>query len=140
MTLPNRIKARITTDGIPVPDMFISAKVKMNRKNDYDLAFGPTDEAGEITVSKKEILEEAKKLADLFIMDYVGVESHHAGDVLVTVFDASDIDRAITAYEMFASAGVAYPPNWKEHLRKARAAFSSGLKGLHVEVTFEWPR
>lgn len=136
--LPASVRVRVTAEGQAIPGMFINARVRMKRKNDYDLPFGPTNGSGEITITREDLLREARKLSEFFLMDYSDIERENTGEIVITVFDAADVDRAITAHNDFANAGVQYPVNWEADLMNARNAFRDGVKDLHVDVSFEW--
>src|SRR5437868_951257 len=103
MRFPLRILIRVLTpDGVPAPGMFVNIRVRMKRKNDYDLAFGPSDGNGEITVTGEDIVKEARQVANFFLMDYADIKADSTGEIMVRTFVADDVRRAILAYREFA--------------------------------------
>ena len=64
--------------------MFVMRKFGAARKNSYNLHFGPSDERGKMEVSRDQMLHEARKTANLFLMDYGGIEIEWTGALGVT--------------------------------------------------------
>src|SRR5687768_72690 len=137
MTLPRWIRIRVTANGAAARHMFVKVRVRMRRKNDYYLGFGPSDEDGQIAISQADLVSRAREELNFFVMDYAEIEKEHTGEIAVAIFEAEQIDRAIAAYDGFAKAGFAYPPDWKVNLAIAREVLRAGVGRVQLEVKLE---
>ena len=112
--------------------MFAFLKFVMARKNSFDLLFGPSDARGEIEVTRDRVLNEARKSMELFVMDYVDIESHWTGKLQVTPMNRQATTRALSAYRLFRR--YEYPPDYEKNLQAADAALSQVPKLRLVAV------
>jgi hypothetical protein len=135
MTLPKQIDTQVLTrDGQPAPGMFIKVRLRMPRKNDYHLVFGPSDAQGRITVTHDRLLAEARREAEFFLMDY-GDAAEAADEVSVTPLSSDDLDRAISAHDLYAQVA-AYPASWRTDLERARRVVTAWAP-LRARVEFK---
>lgn len=115
--------------------MFVMLKFVAARKNSYNLLFGPSDERGKIEVSRDQILYEAQKTANLFLMDYGGIEIEWTGILGVTPMNRQALAGALAAYKLFKSS-YEYAPGYEEAL-KAAEAFLSQEGDVEMNATFQ---
>jgi hypothetical protein len=135
--LPDRVRAIVTCDGRPIRGLFVSFRIATSRKNDFASAFGPSDATGTIVVSRSELLREAERDRQLFIMDYGHPELDYVGVIDVTPMNREALGRALEAYHQF-QAHTHYPPRYAEHLREARRTLEGLAPAvLHLNVTVE---
>lgn len=104
MNLPAEIRIRVVADGKPLHGAFVLVTLRMRRKSDFGLAFGPADKAGLIRVERGDLLREAEKERRMFIMDFAHPETDFSGRITVTPMNLEAIDRAILAERSFATA------------------------------------
>src|SRR5260370_29029528 len=117
MRLPNRMKITIEAGGRPTSQMFVTLKFVTSQKNPFNLVFGPSDVHGIIEVTKEQIITEAAKTRDLFLMDYADIESCWTGTLFVAPLNREAIRRALSAFKMFRR--YTYPDNYEENLLPA---------------------
>jgi hypothetical protein len=113
----------IKTSGQQMRGMFVTLKFLVARKNPYNLVFGPSDEQGRIVVTRDQIIGEAKKSLDLFLMDYGDLETEWTGKLRVTPMNRESIERALSAVRLFRRVHK-YPPGFEEALRAAAAVLA----------------
>jgi len=134
MRLPERLEVRVLVDGTPTVGMFVCVTIRMTRKNDFGLGFGPTNEEGELMISREDLLREAEKERRLFIMDYTHPEDDFAGEVVVTPLNREALAQAITAYDTYQQV-TPYPPRYAEQVQEARMLLDElKPKSLSVEI------
>ena len=122
MRIPDSLDITTLTDGLPAAHMLVFLKFLASRKNPHNMLFGPSGPDGKISISRTQLLAEAKKTMDLFLMDYVGIEAAWTGTLVVTPLNREAISRARSAFQRFASYN--YPANYKETLDAADAALA----------------
>src|ERR1700674_570984 len=71
-------------------------------KNPCGLVFGPSDEQGRIVVMRDQIIGEARKTLELFLMDYGDLEIEWTGKLRVTPMNRKSIERALLALRCLA--------------------------------------
>lgn len=120
LKIPAKIKVVVTAGERHIPGMFVMLRFVMARKNHFDLLFGPSGQGGEIEVTREQVLEEAHKSMELFLVDYSDIESYWTGKLQVTPLNRDAIERALSAYRLFRR--YRYPPQYEEKLRAADAA------------------
>lgn len=104
LRIPERVEITVAVGGRPTMGMFVMLKFGAARKNSYNLLFGPSDERGKIEVSRDQILHEAKKTANLFLMDYGGIEIEWTGALGVTPMNRQALAGALAAHKLFKSS------------------------------------
>jgi hypothetical protein len=114
---PEKIRIATKINGREAPGMFAMLKFVMAKKNSYNLVFGPSDAKGQIEVTRDQILSEARKTKELFLMDYADIESFWTCKLLVTLMSREAIQRALSASRLFRR--YEYAPNYEEQLRAA---------------------
>lgn len=119
LRVPDKMEIIIEVGGLPTAGMFVILKFLTARKNPYELAFGPSNEMGKIEVSGDHILCEARKVADLFPMDYWNIEVDWTCAIHVTPMNRDSLARALSAARLFRSFD--YGPGYEESLRAADA-------------------
>jgi len=116
--LPEKLQVHISTNGQPVPGMFASARIETNFKGHFYVVIGPTDESGNASLSREEMLDQALADSKLFVMDCGHPETCATGRIVVSVRLLPDIERALEAYEMFHQH-TRYPEGYKDNLNRA---------------------
>jgi hypothetical protein len=115
----------------PVEGLAVFLVFGMARKNDftYLVFLGPD---GIAAVSGATLLESFDQKRNTFLMDYVDPRRAFTGRITARVLTSSELDRALTAFNMFRKYLV-YPGGYET---KLRAAISRGQdpKGYAVEV------
>lgn len=106
---------RAGVDGTPLPGAWFEVHLPMSRKNPYGLLLGPADERGELRISGAQLLGEARRIIDLFPMDYVSVEAAATGECDVRAVNRPGVERLRTAYETWRDTGY-YPPDFSERM------------------------
>ena len=102
MRVPAKIETTIKTDGQEMKGVSVMLKFLTARKNPYDLVFGPSDEQGRIVVMRDQIIGEARKTLELFLMDYGDLEIEWTGKLRVTPMNRKSIERALLALRCLA--------------------------------------
>jgi hypothetical protein len=120
--VPATIRVGIKAGDRKMQGMFAMLTFVMARKNSFDLLFGPSHEAGEIEITREQVLEEARKSMELFVMDYADIESYWTGRLRVTPMNRDAVQRALSAYRLFRK--YEYPPGYEDKLRAADAALA----------------
>ncbi len=120
--IPARMKVAIAAGDRKMPGMFAMLTFVMARKNSFDFLFGPSNEAGEIEITRDQVLAEARKSMELFVMDYANIESYWTGRLRVTPMNRDAVQRALSAYRLFSK--YEYPPAYEAKLRAADAALA----------------
>ena len=121
MSLPSVIEFQLTdAAGRPASGAFVFIRLKMPKKNDFDLLFGPANASGRILVTQEDLVREGRKDTNFFIMDYAD-PTQATGEYTAAVATPEDLDRALQGFEKFAPA-FPYPAGWQATLREARAA------------------
>jgi hypothetical protein len=134
MKLPERVDIRVAADGKPAPGMFVCVTLRMARKNDFALGFGPSDQDGRVRISREDLLQEAEKERRFFIMDYGHPEEDFGGELVIKPLNRDDLAKATAAYEVYHDV-TDYPPRHKDKLRDAAARLNQhGHCELSVEV------
>jgi hypothetical protein len=98
--------------------MFVVLRFSAARKNSYEMAFGPSNELGRIEITRDQILREARKSMELFLMDYAEIESVWTGKLRVTPMNREAIRCALSAFRRFQSS-YQYPLGYEESLKTA---------------------
>lgn len=134
MKLPEMIDIRVLADGRPAAGMFVCVTLRMTRKDDFGLGFGPTGEDGGLRVSREDLLREAEKERRLFIMDYGHPEDDFSGEILVKPLNRKALQQAIAAYDTYQLV-TPYPPRYAEQVQKAHATLEQcEIAELSAEV------
>ncbi len=135
-TLPEKIECTVSHEGKPVAGLMLDAKLAVEAKNPYSLAFGPTGADGRAILTYQAIKEWTDQEMNLAMMDYHPLEGVFAGVVELSVTSREGIDRALKAYEMF-NPWFKYPANYADNLHQARKVLDrlSGHGRLQVSGT-----
>jgi hypothetical protein len=120
LRVPAKIETTIKTNGQEMKGTFVMLKFLTAKKNPYDLVFGPSDEQGRIVVMRDQIIGEARKTLELFLMDYGDLETEWTGKLRVTPMNRESIERALSALRLFGRVHE-YPPGYEESLKAADA-------------------
>lgn len=104
----------------------------MTKKNAYGLLFGPADAEGELRVSQADLLGDARRIIDLFPMDYVTLEAASTGECSVRAVNRSAIERLRGAYETWSETGY-YAADFLEQM----SALDARLAELRPEAQID---
>jgi hypothetical protein len=88
----------------------------MSRKNDFGLAFGPSDAEGRIEIRRDDLLREADKERQLFLMDYGDPEADFTGKIVVDILSRPAVERALKAYQFYRNVS-SYTPEYEKNLQ-----------------------
>lgn len=125
-------------DGIEQEGLLVSLSLRMRRKNDFRMIFGPSDPSGQITVNSNEIESEVESAYTLFPMDY-GDISEFKGEVVLAVLDCPQLESAIRAFDLFHKVS-SYPPDFRDKLVAAwKKLFHLRPKRLEIEAIMQPP-
>jgi len=119
LKIPAKIKIVISADGVPKEGMFAFIKLVMARRNSFGFLFGPSSASGKVEVTRAQVLQEARKSMQLFLMDYVEIENHWTGKLQITPMNRERATRALSAYRLFRR--YEYPQNYEKDLQAAEA-------------------
>lgn len=122
MKIPDRLNITIFVGAIPVAKMLVMINFVACQKNAHNLGFGPSDINGKIYVTREQILAEARKNRELFLMDYAAIETAWTGTLIITPMNREAIRRARSAVQLFGSRQYAY--NHEEILSAAERALA----------------
>ena len=123
MRIPAKMLITIKVGDRPTKGMFVILKFLMARKNSYNLVFGPSDEQGRVEATRDEIIKDARKSMELFLMDYGEIKTYWTGQLQVTPMNRESIGRALSAIRLFRDV-YEYPHGHEELLRAADAALA----------------
>jgi len=115
---PELIRIRILADGRPLAGALASVHVPMKVKNGFTFIAGPTDAEGRCTVTREQLLTQARADREFFIMDYADAESQNGGYLMVTPMTRGDIAPALSAFETYFP-NYPYPEGYIDALRRA---------------------
>ena len=106
MGLPERIKVTATIDSVPLDGVLLLLRIVTTFKNDFNLLFGPTDNHGELVITRAEMIEGAGRDQEMSPMDYGDPEIHFAGELAVSVFNREKLKRSVAGQEIFLDVAV----------------------------------
>jgi hypothetical protein len=136
--LPDHLTTIVLADGKPLPGLLILVSLEMNRKNAFNMVFGPSNKEGKIEVSKKDLEREAARNQKMFPMDYDDL-SAFKDEIHVSAMSLNQVESSLAAYKLYHGCGE-YPSGYGEKLATARKSFDGLVaKRLHVKVT-QMPR
>lgn len=137
MKLPEWIEVTVRADGKPLQGVLMRLCVLTTFKNDFYFRFGPTDDNGRVVITRDEMIAQAKRDQELFIMDYGDPEIHSAGELVISIFEREQLKRAIEVYPDFKDV-VAFPSNYLNQLQRAQEILANLVgKTISVDVTLE---
>lgn len=138
MKLPEKLLLTVSADGQPLADMLVKLEFSMSAKNPHHMVFGPSDAAGQISITADQMSTEAKNTQDLFLMDYDRLETGWTGRLKVRAMNLPMIKRALAAYHTFGSDQ--YAPGYENNLRVARTVLAKMPEAmLRVQINSEAP-
>jgi hypothetical protein len=120
MRIPDDIQIVISAGEQPLAQMLAALTFVTSEKNSFHFVFGPSDAHGNIRVSRAQILAEAQKDREFFLMDYAELESAWTGSLVVTPMNREATSRARSAFQRF-EPHYRYRENYKEDLDVADA-------------------
>jgi hypothetical protein len=123
MRIPDDIQVVISAGGQPLAQMLVALTFATSKKNSFHFAFGPSDAHGNIRVNRAQILAEAQKDREFFLMDYAELEGAWTGSLVVTPMNREAIGRARSAFQRF-HPHYPYREYYKENLDVADAALA----------------
>jgi hypothetical protein len=136
--LPEKLLLTVSADGQPFAGMLVKLEFPMSAKNPHHMVFGPSDSAGQITITGEQMSTEAKNTQDLFLMDYDQLESGWTGRLKVRPMNLPMIKRALAAYRTFGSDQ--YAPGYENNLRVARTILAKMPEAtLRVQINSQAP-
>ena len=133
MRVPEKIRIILAAENRPIKGLFATLKFATARKNPFNMVFGPSGDTGEIEATRDQILKEAQKSRNLFLMDYGDLETEFTGQLTVTPMNRQSVEGALKAYRLF-TGNYEYPANYEEMLHRAHAILT-GLAGSQLTAT-----
>jgi hypothetical protein len=97
--------------------MLVLTRLIMREKSDYFGIFGPTNDLGFLTITREELLREAKTAHDFFGGEFADPLTASAGLIEVRVLDEAGIERAREAHDLLHD--YPYTPDHIDRLREA---------------------
>lgn len=135
-TLPDRIHIEVQSGGKPLEGLLILTRMIMREKNDFFAIFGPTNDLGFLTIEKAELLREAEKSRQFYLMDFADPITAFDGLIEVRVLDEDGLERALEAHDELTQ--YPYVEGHRARLRAAQHVVQSmGRVLLEVLVTTE---
>jgi hypothetical protein len=116
--LPTWIKVVCRADGTPLTGGMAQVTIRVRRKNDFTVPFGPTDDSGTALITLPEIEEWAEMERNAFPMDFTGL-GDFTGELVATVKSRESLMGALGAYDMFHGS-LRYPRGYADKLREAK--------------------
>lgn len=116
-TIPALLEVTCTADDRPQPGLFVSVSLRMCKKNDHHMVFGPSDDRGKIDISRDDMMNWVKNACDLFPMDYADL-SGFGGEIQVDPMGPGMIESAMKGFEMYGSIGP-FPSGYANRLAEA---------------------
>ena len=137
MKLPERIKVTATIDSRPLDGVLILVLIVTTFKNNFSLLFGPTNEHGELVITGADMIKEALRAQEMYIMDYRDPEVHFGGDLVISIFGRSQLKSAIENYAVFKDI-MEYPPEYLNQLQRAHEILENlAGKKIFLNVAIE---
>lgn len=115
--LPDRIHIEVQSRGQPLAGMLVLTRLIMREKSDYFGIFGPTNDLGFLTITREELLREAKTAHDFFEGEFADPLAACAGLIEVRVLDEAGIERAREAHDLLHE--YPYSADHTDRLREA---------------------
>ena len=97
------------------------------------MLFGPTNDEGQIEITREQILRHAKQDLNLFLMDHGHLEIEWTGRLTVTPHNSEQVEGALKAYKLY-SGNYDHGPGYEENLHNADAILS-GLAESRLTAT-----
>lgn len=117
--LPEELTTSVALAGDALSGAFIVVTLPMFSKNPYELFFGPADEAGRIVVTRAALEREIAATLQTGLMDYAPL-TEWAGQILVSAFNAEDVDRALDGYATWGDVAGLYPADFPKLMQRLR--------------------
>ena len=109
MKLPTYIKIYGLKDGAPCSNLFATVTLRTFHKNDFRISVGPTDQFGEMTVTREEMEQSIYWNTSTFPMDYTGIKDL-TGEIVAQPKNRERLIGALAAYKMLGAS--CFPPNF----------------------------
>ena len=134
--LPDAIRVRVFSHSTPLPSLLVLTRILMHEQNDFWGIFGPTNAAGELVITRAELLQSARRTRAYYHDQFADPETLLAGLIEVRILDEAGVARALEAAD--ALPDYPYPPGYTAMLEEARAAvIALGRVLMEVEVSAE---
>jgi hypothetical protein len=115
--LPEVINITIKNENDSAQNYLVKIILITEQKNNYTFIVGPSNEEGDISITKAELIRRASTTLNLALMDYISLEECFSGEVQTTIMSSSDIDSAIEAYKIYGNEN--YPEGYRRMLESA---------------------
>jgi hypothetical protein len=137
MRLPEHIEVTVKAGGEPLEGLLIQLSILTTFKNNFVLLFGPTGVDGKLIINRDEMITQALRDQELFMMDFGDPEIHFSGELLVSVFGKEAIARAINVYPDFKDV-YEFPTGHLDQLHRAFQILANlGDQEISVDVVNE---
>lgn len=131
---PDEIVVEVQSRGTPLAGMLVLTRIVMREKQDYWGIFGPTDAAGRLSISRAELLRDARTTERFLPAEYADPELLFGGLIEVRVLDETGLVRAVDAAAELSD--YPYPAGHLDRLHTAyQQLMSLGRVLLEVYVT-----
>jgi hypothetical protein len=128
--LPAAVGVLVTANGRALPGAIVEIELPTKHKNNFRFPVGPTTEDGRVHISGSELAERARKINDLFPMDYVGLDASWTGVLIVEPVNHPGLKRLRAAHATWAHTGF-YPEDFPAQLDR----LASTLSDLATDTT-----
>ncbi|MEM1222230.1 MAG: hypothetical protein AAGH40_05660 [Verrucomicrobiota bacterium] len=126
--LPSRFEVRTTLNNRNHEGAYVSLSLITDYKNNYSFLLGPSNEQGEVSILKDEIIEKGRQQLEAALMDYGPIQNVYTGEYSVRVLQKEDLERVIKAYERYQAE------KKKSEILKLRDALAQWHEGLRDVV------
>jgi hypothetical protein len=139
--LPETLTVDCFVAGNPLPGAYVTVTLAALRKNPFHLVRGPADQSGRIQVTRDDLIRQAREEVHTFPMDYGDPEGDWSGRLVIELMNRADIERALSAFELWQAAGLDFPADYSDGLR----TFSQRLgrhagEALQAQVEIDPPQ
>ena len=134
--IPKKLTCKAILSSEPISGVLLLAKFSVCKKNPYCFIFGPTNQYGDASITREEIIGQAKSQLELSLMDFVPLNEGFSGAISVKAMGITEIQAAIKAYEVFHECAN-YPMRYLDTLEDALHNQATQEAG-RIEVKYLW--
>jgi hypothetical protein len=136
--LPAEISATVTVGTTPLPGGLLEVELPMRQKNSFRFPLGPADSNGHLRITADDLAARARRINDLFPMDYVGLKAAWTGEVILKAVGRGGVRRLRQAHKTWSHTGV-YAPDFRSQLDRLERALAAIDDHVPVAVEVDPP-